>query len=72
MKNIKPLWPQALPIETYCELYNDSVTAIDYRVKQGYWKIGVHLTKPDGIKCRWVNIQAVEQWALENVNSQRA
>lgn len=57
-------WPRSLPIETYCELYHDTVDAITYRVKTGHWQNGVHVIKPPGVKCRWVNIAEVEKWAL--------
>lgn len=56
----------ALPIETYCELYHDTVEAINKRVARKIWEDGKHINKPEGSKVRWINIKEVEKWALKN------
>ncbi len=56
----------ALPIKTYCELYHDTVDAINKRINRKIWSVGKEVTKPEGSKERWVNIKEVEKWALRN------
>ena len=60
------IWPKTLPLSTHCDLYHDSVVAIDHRLKNGYWKRGVHVVQPEGVRERWIDIEQVEQWALKN------
>ncbi len=56
----------ALPIKTYCELYHDTVRAIDQRISKKVWTLGKQVVKPQGCKERWINIKEVEKWALKS------
>ena len=42
---------------------NESRAMIDKRLKRGQWLRDVHVHKPPGGKERWVNLEAINDWA---------
>ena len=60
---------RALPIDIYCGLYGDTRDAIKKRIQKGHWNRGVHTIVPDGVKGIWINLEAVDKWALKNCHA---
>ena len=52
-----------IPAEQYYAIYKESKGQIDERIKNKYWIKGKHYNQPKGSKQRWINIEAINQWA---------
>ncbi len=50
-------------LSAYCQQQNETRDAISKRVRAGHWLAGVHVFKPAGSKERWINLDAVNDWA---------
>jgi len=50
-------------LSAYCAQQNESPDAISKRVRAGHWLAGVHVRKPPGSKERWINLDAIADWA---------
>lgn len=51
-----------LPLSKYCNDFDDTVNAVNLRLKRGIWAYGVHVFKVPGIKQRQIDIVAVDEW----------
>ena len=50
-------------LSAYCRQQNESPDAITKRVRAGHWLVGVHVRKPVGSRERWINLDAIADWA---------
>jgi len=67
INNLTALLPRrALPIDIYCGIFGDTRDAIKKRLQRGHWLQGKHVLVPEGVKTQWVNLEAVDEWALKN------
>lgn len=41
----------------------ESEDAIEKRLRSGYWLKDVHARVPEGARERWINLDAVDDWA---------
>lgn len=55
-----------VPLSRYCHLYGESVEAVNKRIQRGLWQKGVHYHSVNGVKERWIDLNAVSRWVLEN------
>lgn len=63
-----PMQIRWVKLEKYCELSGDTKQAVYFRRKTRVWKEGVHLRK-DPQNRLWVNLEEVENWLLQNTNT---
>lgn len=49
-------------ISKYCELTGESRNAVAARIKAGKWIQGMHFYYVEGMRERWVDIEAVRKW----------
>lgn len=52
-----------VPMDKYCELFNETPDMVDARLRRGHWLRGTHARVPAGSKQLWINIPAVNDWA---------
>lgn len=53
-----------IPQPTYLKKHpTETGDAIQKRLKRGIWLDGVHAHTPDGSEHRWINTEAVQDWA---------
>jgi len=50
-------------LSAYCREQNETPDMITKRVKRGHWLRDVHVRKPKGSDERWVNLDAIADWA---------
>ena len=51
-----------LPLSAYCDAYHDTPAAVDKRIREGIWMIGVHIHRVAGYRERWVDLDAINAW----------
>lgn len=51
-----------LPLSAYCERTGQKKKTIDQRIQRGIWLEGVHFFKPEGVRERWIDTKAIDEW----------
>ncbi len=51
-----------LPLSAYCDAYHDTPAAVDKRIREGIWMMGVHIHRVSGFRERWVDLDAINAW----------
>lgn len=55
-----------IPLKMYLRLFpTETRSAIEQRLKKGFWKRGVHYSVPQGGDA-WVNLTAIQQWVVQS------
>ncbi|CAG9000626.1 MAG: hypothetical protein CENE_02626 [Candidatus Celerinatantimonas neptuna] len=52
-----------VPLSQYCHISGESEAAVKKRIERGIWQIGVQVRKVNGVKERWIDLEAVTEWA---------
>lgn len=55
-----------IPLSTYCQLFGESPDAVDKRIQRGLWRQGKEYLKIAGVRERWVDLDAISEWARQN------
>lgn len=55
-----------VPLSTYCEIANESPDAVNKRIQRGIWAKGVHYHTVEGVREKWIDLDAVSNWVREN------
>ena len=54
---------KVVPLKKYCQVSGETLAAVRQRIERGIWLEGIHYYKLAHVKERWIDIEAVEQWA---------
>lgn len=63
---------KVVPLKAYCAMSLESKNAVEARIERGIWVEGVHYHKIDRVRERWIDIEAVEEWARNGGSSRAA
>lgn len=63
---------KVVPLKAYCAVSHESKAAVERRIERGIWIEGKHYYKIGKVRERWIDIEAVEEWARSGGNSHAA
>lgn len=57
---------QCVPISMYCRDTGESIEVINKRIRTGVWHEGHQILRIHGVKERWIDLAAVDEWARKS------
>ncbi|MBB66896.1 MAG: hypothetical protein CMP19_05120 [Rickettsiales bacterium] len=63
---------KVVPLKAYCATSLETKEAVERRIERGIWIEGKHYYKIQNVRERWIDIEAVEEWARNGGNSRVA
>lgn len=55
-----------VPISVYCQMFNESIDAVNKRIQRGIWQQGKQFHNVEGARERWVDLDGVSKWVRDN------
>lgn len=63
---------KVVPLKAYCATSLETKEGVERRIERGIWIEGKHYYKIQNVRERWIDIEAVEEWARNGGNSRVA
>jgi hypothetical protein len=55
-----------VPLKTYLKMFGENEHTINMRIQRGHWRQGKEFHKIKGVRERWIDLEAVTEWARQN------